>query len=320
MNHWEPYDGRPRSLSGVKLEGNRLLRFIYMDEAGISRDEAVTVVVGVVVDGDRQFSAIEAHIQTLIEKYVPVESRKGFSFHAKELANGGKTFSKSDSEKRLAALKEVAQVPAKFMLPVVIGYVKKSSLPTDRAQTEEKRAILAQAMAYAHCAIAAENFMRKVARLDEVALCVAEDNSSARRAIKAAHASLKDPSKAEMLKPMSGEGLLPVKRIVDTVHFAQKQEAVMLQIADVCAYIVKRVISGAAHASELFKTVLNGVDVPAGWHDYGSGHYLIHRWDNSEVTNSQAWLSTRILRPLPSEDSEYKQGVTALSCQLAAIS
>ena len=73
------------------------MKFVYLDEAGISRHEPVTVVAGIIVDGDGQYKALERRIGELIKKHVPPERlTPGFCFHAKELVHGGKTFRRDD--------------------------------------------------------------------------------------------------------------------------------------------------------------------------------------------------------------------------------
>ena len=47
-----------KSLSGHPLEGNRLVRFIYVDEAGISKHEPIAVVTGVIVHADTQWRPV----------------------------------------------------------------------------------------------------------------------------------------------------------------------------------------------------------------------------------------------------------------------
>jgi len=46
----------PCSLSGVRLEGDRLVRLVYIDESGISnvRDDPFVIVAGIIVDADKK--------------------------------------------------------------------------------------------------------------------------------------------------------------------------------------------------------------------------------------------------------------------------
>ena len=43
----------PCTLSGVELDGDSIVRLVCLDESGISVNESITVVAGVIVDPDR---------------------------------------------------------------------------------------------------------------------------------------------------------------------------------------------------------------------------------------------------------------------------
>lgn len=61
------------------------LRYIYIDEAGTSAKEPVTVVAGVIVDADTQYVAAEQKVASLLET-VPAQHRNAaFPPHAKAI-------------------------------------------------------------------------------------------------------------------------------------------------------------------------------------------------------------------------------------------
>lgn len=272
------------------------MRFVYLDEAGISPNETAVVVAGVIVDGDRQFRQLEARIQELVEEYVTEEKRLDFAFSAKELANGGKTFVRGvyPANRRLEALRKIAAIPAEFFLPIVVGFDRKSPHPAFKKMSVEQRASVMQWIAYSQCVIAAEVYMRRLSRIDKVAICIVEDNHSARRAIKHMRGLLRRP-----IPDMSSFSEdLPIGRIIDTVHFAAKNEAVLLQIADACAYVIKRYLAGATYATELFKIMtsnhgpsLEAFDAPGG-----CGLHLYVPYRESKVATGQAWFASKLVR------------------------
>lgn len=91
----------PRSLSGHSLVGCKLLRLVYIDEAGISnpKQEPFLVVAGVIVHADQKLNAIERHLEHILERHIPARQRDGFVFHATELFNGGgKVFRRQKSD------------------------------------------------------------------------------------------------------------------------------------------------------------------------------------------------------------------------------
>src|SRR5439155_14762477 len=117
------------------------VRFVYLDESGISVNEPVTVVGGVIINMDSQYMAVKQRIEELIEAYVPPNHRMGFSFHAKDLFHGSGLFDKRVCPREVsrAALKELLQMPAQFQVPIVCGYVRKRSTPRDMMSKQDQR-------------------------------------------------------------------------------------------------------------------------------------------------------------------------------------
>jgi hypothetical protein len=56
------------------------VRFVFLDEGGISQREPFAVVAGVVVHGDKQLIPLELEIQRLVRKHIPQEHQDGFVF------------------------------------------------------------------------------------------------------------------------------------------------------------------------------------------------------------------------------------------------
>jgi hypothetical protein len=249
----------------------------------------VVVVAGVVIDGDGQFRMLVNYLGDLVEKYVPEEKRENFAFHAKELVNGGKTFVRGiDDDKRIEVLHRMAEIPAKFLLPIIFGWHRRGVVPGEKDQGPRREAIMAQAMAFSQCAVVAERYMREFARQDEVAMCIAEDNPTVRLAIKALHGLLSNP-RPTFEFPGEMAAFLPIARIIDTVHFAAKTEAALLQIADICAYTIKRYLAGAAHADALLDLMTRG-QLPKDDLDAGAGYRAVILSDVTKLTSGRSWM------------------------------
>lgn len=148
------------------------MRFVYLDEAGTSAREPVAVVAGVIIRPDEQWKALELHIESLINRYIPETKRREFVFHATELFSGGKAFPRSEWPRALRwqILEEVLSIPMYFELPVVLGYSRKFIAPGMSDNLTH------HAMAYTLCAIATNAFMKIHSETGEVAMFVAEDN------------------------------------------------------------------------------------------------------------------------------------------------
>jgi len=245
------------------------VRFIYLDESGISK-EATTVVAGVIVNADFQYKRIEKHVSDLVTKYVSEERRPGFIFHAKDLYHGtGRTLFDRRTfplDRAREALKELLAIPSKFGLPVVYGYAKKEFLgleaPTNGRRKQRQRAIrefisLNISLPYTLCAIAAERYMRRPPYEAEIATLIVENNEQTSKEIAAMHSLLSRASADRRISAYWSkvlkveEGFLPVRKIIHSVHFQNKNEAFLLQIADACAFIIRCFIEKRPNLDDL---------------------------------------------------------------------
>jgi hypothetical protein len=60
------------------------MRYVYIDEAGISDNEPVAVVVGIIVNADRHYLRTEAALRFVLGK-VPTGLGPNFISHAKSI-------------------------------------------------------------------------------------------------------------------------------------------------------------------------------------------------------------------------------------------
>lgn len=227
------------------------MRLVYFDEAGIGdvTKEPFAVVAGVIVEGDKQWRAVEAHLRKLVDQYVQPNDQVGFVFHAKDIHHGTHKMHRDRYARtiRIELLKELCHVPSKFDLPVVAAYVERAAYAARYpALSPKELTVNAQAIAAISCTSAVEKALRSEGSADEVAVLVYENNKSARQTIKECHNFLRTPQ-ALSDATASGwalESLLPFARIVDTAHFANKDEASILQVADAVAFAISRQLNG----------------------------------------------------------------------------
>ena len=218
-------------------------RFIYIDESGISYPEPVTVVAGVIVK-DKQWRTIERYINRLIEQYVHEEDRNGFIFHATDLFHGrGKVFgdrTKYPHERSHEALKALLEIPSKFHLPLVYGVSFKNDLPPENSTKATRRfdACKNQAKAFGLCIVAAESYLITSTGHNQVATLVAENNTDTKNMVAWMHRILQRKLRSDTDRNVfalfadKSRSLLPIRRIIDTVHFAEKDDAMAHQGAD----------------------------------------------------------------------------------------
>jgi hypothetical protein len=225
------------------------LRSIYLDETGISVNEPVALVAAVIINEDTQWRSVEKVIAELVVKYVPEEHRDGFSFHTKDLYHcSGKVFhhTRYPRERSREALKELLSIPRRFHLPVSVGYITKSEHPT-RGQEDysaREKAQFFHSLAYFLCVCAAEIYMMRKGAPEALARLVAENNTDTQAIVKVSHKILQGKYRPDFIDDITAQfgdvhEFLPIRRIVDTVHFAEKGDAILLQIADACAFILR---------------------------------------------------------------------------------
>lgn len=244
----------PLSLSGVKLDGNSLVRKIYVDEGGISANESILVVAGVIVHADSQLIPIEEVFWELIDTNIYKEDRDNFIFHAEELFHGsGKIFndrSKYPLKRRCTLLKNVLAIPSLLRLPVVFGFIRREK-PTQRQSQKSAREELGRDHAYAfsYCAIAAEMFMRNHTQ-GEVAEITAEENTQTRKTVAQMHdlTRTSHPRYKEWIKNHSvalnlPPSFFPLRKIREAINYQNKRGASLLQLSDACAWIIRAYLS-----------------------------------------------------------------------------
>lgn len=248
------------SKNGLRYGGN-LVRLAYLDEAGVSdlKNEPIYVVAGVCVHGDNQWKPLEDKIQSLIDHFIPEESRDEFVFHATELFSGGKFFDRENwsRTRRNEILEALCAIPKEFNLPVFIGYTNRiiyrnaindvNYTPLEFQQAEH-------GMCLAFCEIGIEQWLKQNAP-DENAMLIAEDTDRIKPHLKALHKFLKDGKRIKLNDYFNYYPELPLTKIIDTVHFAAKNESKPLQLADLYAFFVKRELQLKQDSKPFFRAL-----------------------------------------------------------------
>lgn len=264
------------------------MRFIYMDEAGISAPEKATVVAGVVVHADRQWiPTVRAIAET--ESDVPENLREGFIFHATKIWNSQKYRNGWTEEQRLAFLLKVMAIPRKMRLGIVWGVEKRSdpNVIETSARADLAKEKVQHFRAFANCLACADEYIRERCT-GEIAVAVAEDNFEMRKELREAMAyvragrfsvtslPLDKPLDSDESRALSKRRELRLTRVVDKLHFAAKNEAPLLVLADACAFGVRRYVLGLKYGADMAAAVFGdylketGLDKSApthwGWH------------------------------------------------------
>jgi hypothetical protein len=236
------------AFGGAPLEGHKVVRFAFTDEGGISQREPYVVVAGVFVHGDEQLIPLENELMRLIRKHIPKEHWDTFVFHATDIWSGTRFF-KDRAEwplcRRMRILRDLARIPRKLNIPVVHAAMKKSDAKfiarKEGQATPHELSVAHHAAAFAACTLEIELHMRRRFPT-EIAQIVAEDNDQVRKMAKDVHESFRFPHTVQGI--IDPKKILPLRRIRGSVHFANKEESKPLQLADLCAFLIRGHLGG----------------------------------------------------------------------------
>jgi hypothetical protein len=128
-------------------------------------------------------------------------------------------------------------------------------------------------MAFMQCIAAADRYIRDYAGLREVATVVAEDVPNMRHYLRQVPKALRDhpivlppgmviPTSAEKAAGhINQKGDYRVTRIRQAIHFVNKQEEPLLQMADACAFGLRRYFAEQDLGNEFVRSIL-GAEPP----------------------------------------------------------
>lgn len=196
----------------------------------------------------------------MADDLIPKDLRKGIVFHAKDIWHGNGKFpiNRFSIEERNRILTELAKIPRKFDVPVVVGAIDKQT----QAKTPNHNA-LCYAMAFSLAVIGVEYFMRKFSKENELASLIVEDTNEMRRHAKWGYDRLRDPTHWDKGPAIN----LPVQRIVENPLFSPKTDSSILQVADLVAFVSCRRIRGKTDVQFLFDEFAPNIITFPAWSD-----------------------------------------------------
>jgi hypothetical protein len=262
-------NGYSKAFFGDRLWGDQLLRFIFMDEAGTSQHEPVTVVVGLIANADNHVLSAEALALEAIGA-VPSQFKEGFVFHAKQIMGDKKFQNDWSITDRLRLLEAMMSIPRKIGMAVTIAAQWRNAVDFSSTATELSLSTwqYEHIYAFAQCIAMADRNIRRHAGPREIGTVVAEDVPEIRRYLSASASVFRDkpffcppsllrvvPSDVEAgYNTQSGE--MRVTRVRRAVHFVGKADEPLVQVADACAYGLNRFFSQRQFGTEYARAIL----------------------------------------------------------------
>lgn len=201
---------------------------------------------------------------------VPPQYRNDFVFHATDVFGGDKYKDSGWSiTDRLFLLKSMMSIPRRLGMAVTVaahwrGAIEYPSTgPLSMSQFEHMQA-------FALCISMADRSIRKYAGHREVATIVAEDVPEMRRFLRRVPAMFRDgvhlPPSHLRQTPADLEagysvqaGTMQISRIRKSIHFVEKADDPIVQVADACAFGIRRFLAGERFGEEFVAAILGDV-------------------------------------------------------------
>lgn len=249
-------DSGPCAFGGGPLAGDKWVRVLYLDEAGIGNieNDPFLVVAGVLIHADTQWMALAQRLESILRDATPHGSALPSHLHAKDIFHGSGEFDRKlwSGDRRFGLLAQIAGLPAEFDIPVVWSYSDRRDRSwTDPSSTPGEVLIDNYSACAMACLLKTEIFMRAQPNKSEVASVVLEQNHELQKRIPSLVSFLRNPgSEVDNLLP-GWERSIPPRHIIDAPSCQPKTASNILQLADYCAFALKRRLQGAKRAEEL---------------------------------------------------------------------
>lgn len=254
------------------MAGDRIVKLVYVDETGLANPlhEPYVIVAANIVDADKKLVAVERHLDKLVERFIPPENQSDFVFHATHLFNGGgKVFVREPKdepnpkwplEKRLEIADALAKIPKRFRLPLAVGFVERATFPQTFEfppdMTSGEKTVAAHVAAFMQCAMSVELWMRRNAS-DEVCLMVVENNEQARKMIHDTQTYYQNRDITELLETEKEKKYFPFRKIKERPLFDEKRKSSVLQVADFCGYVFKKILMNDSRYDRFWEPMKN---------------------------------------------------------------
>lgn len=224
-----------------------------MDEAGMANpaQEPYVVVSAVILDGDHQLLVVEHYLRAIVDKYIPEDQRNDFIFHAFELFGGYGFFKDRDVwpiERRLEIADELSEICEVLTVPITFGLMPRDHSSLDKVvelpenPSQRDLTVLAHTLAYVHCCVNVERWMRENTS-NENCLLIVENNDTSRKTIAETQRFHQDPRNYELWSERERQ-YFPFTKIRQSPLFEVKGPYSALQLSDYCAYVCKRIVMG----------------------------------------------------------------------------
>lgn len=251
-------------------EGEIDLRYIFFDETGVSDNQPFTLVAGVIVGPDQQLKSVEEQLARLSEQ-VPRPFWKEHPYiHAHHIINSKFMRDEWPVNKRAQLLCDVMRIPRENHLGLAVGARKRSVQSSPQPGFKMSNVERDHAYAFVSCISQADRMIRTYGYPDEVATAIHENTGSRNYLRTFARGLVRFPMQLPdgsffvrntPERPASEAGVRKIAKVRMPIYFAEKQDEPLLQLADVCAFGLKR-FYGNHRYSEMYAEAIFGETIP----------------------------------------------------------
>lgn len=291
------------AFGGGPLAGDRWVRVLYMDESGVGniRSDPFVVVAGVIIHADTQWGELARGLDQLLSDATPAGTKKPRFLHAKDIFHGSGEFPREtwSLKRRNALLYATGSLVHEFQLPVVwMGIDRKKwarDFPDDPPEHHLRDAYTSAAVG---CFMQAEKYMRQQDNAAEVCSVVMEQNHELQKRIPEMVAFLRDPADETKNLLPGWESVMPLSKIIDTPACQPKTASSILQLADYCAFSLKRRLQDSAGSKRLTAAfspqMVRYVGLSKGAKDFWNPVHMPSEWPFPTVYDGQRGRFVRV--------------------------
>lgn len=244
------------------------MHYLFVDESGTSGapHETLSVVAGIRFSPEEVDSASMALEQT-IDLLLPEQFKDGFIFHMADLMNDKKyRVGWADSD-RLYFMQRVMQIPRIFGASISYCIIRRS-MKLGNPENGIPHTVGQHSFAFNFCISAASRAFDRLGFSNGPIYVIAEDVPEMQNQLIHGFKIMQETPfifAAEGLEPTEFEfnnGIKPEEKeynlsnIYAPVHYANKEDNILLQIADACAYAIRRYFSETKYGDLLIESVL----------------------------------------------------------------
>lgn len=257
------------------------MRLVIVDEAGTSADEPVQIVVGVIINPDWHIPVAEYSIHE-VNNGLPKEFRKpGTVFHAKSLWNDREHKPIWSLSARVRHMKRMMSLPRRLGAALAVSVaIKDRASPVELAALAQHNATIPlqdwlHIRGFGACISAADAYIRDNGGLSEIGLVIAERVGHLQPKLEKLPMALRlpsalvlspgmaDPTGDERARGFTDQNELhQVTRLRSAVQFVDKLDEPLLQLADACAFGLRRFFEGAEFGDDFAAAIFGEGNVP----------------------------------------------------------